>query len=120
MAEALETAHRAGIVHRDLKPGNIVLTKAGSKLMDFGLAKPAPLAGGLRGAVSRGGIESPGFDHGGWLARFSRNELFYVTMGNRLMVAQIHTAPAFGVDSIRPLFQMDFPNPPDRTSPLYD
>lgn len=57
---------------------------------------------------------------GGWLARFSRNELFYVTMGNRLMVARIHTAPAFGVDSIRPLFQMDFPNPRDRTSPLYD
>jgi len=57
---------------------------------------------------------------GGWLARFSRNELFYVTMGNRLMVAQIHTAPTFGVGSIRPLFQLDFPNPPDRTSPLYD
>jgi eukaryotic-like serine/threonine-protein kinase len=57
---------------------------------------------------------------GGWLARFSRHELFYVTMGNRLMVAQIHTAPTFGVDSIRPLFQLDFPNPPDRTSPLYD
>ncbi len=57
---------------------------------------------------------------GGWLARFSRNELFYVTMGNRLMVAQIHTVPTFGVDSIRPLFQLDFPNPPDRTSPLYD
>ena len=57
---------------------------------------------------------------GGWLARFSRNELFYVTMGERLMVAQIHTKPTFGVDSIRPLFQLDFPNPPDRTSPLYD
>jgi len=57
---------------------------------------------------------------GGWLPRFSRNELFYVTMGNRLMVAQIHTVPTFGVDSIRPLFQLDFPNPPDRTSPLYD
>ena len=41
-------------------------------------------------------------------------------MGNRLVVAQIHTAPTFGVDSIRPLFQLDFPNPPDRTSPLYD
>jgi hypothetical protein len=41
-------------------------------------------------------------------------------MGNRLMVAQFHTAPTFGVDSIRPLFQLDFPNPPDRTSPLYD
>ena len=27
------------------------------------------------------------------------------------MVAQIHTAPTFGVDSIRPLFQLDFPNP---------
>src|SRR5271155_3434947 len=34
VAEALETAHRAGIVHRDLKPGNIMLTKAGAKLMD--------------------------------------------------------------------------------------
>jgi serine/threonine protein kinase len=33
-------AHREGIIHRDLKPGNIMLTKSGSKLMDFGLAKP--------------------------------------------------------------------------------
>jgi hypothetical protein len=57
---------------------------------------------------------------GGWLARFSRNELFYVTMGNRLMAAQFHLSPTFGVDSIHPMFQLDFPNPPDRTSPLYD
>ena len=39
IAEALEKAHRQGIIHRDLKPGNIMLTKSGAKLMDFGLAK---------------------------------------------------------------------------------
>src|ERR1700747_2875035 len=37
----LEKARRSGVVCRDLKPGNIMLTKAGAKLMDFGLAKPA-------------------------------------------------------------------------------
>jgi eukaryotic-like serine/threonine-protein kinase len=39
IADALDKAHRAGIVHRDLKPGNIMLTKSGVKLLDFGLAK---------------------------------------------------------------------------------
>src|SRR5215468_11931659 len=39
MAEALDKAHRQGIVHRDLKPGNVMITKAGVKLLDFGLAK---------------------------------------------------------------------------------
>src|ERR1035437_7299506 len=47
IADALAKAHKRGITHRDLKPSNIMLTKSGTKLMDFGLAKqaaPAPLS----------------------------------------------------------------------------
>ncbi len=39
VADALAQAHRQGVFHRDLKPGNIMLTKTGAKLLDFGLAK---------------------------------------------------------------------------------
>src|SRR5215813_3629598 len=52
IADALDKAHRPGIVHRDLKPGNIMLTKSGVKLLDFGLAKLAAPTTGVMSGVS--------------------------------------------------------------------
>jgi len=49
IADALDKAHRQGIVHRDLKPGNVMLTKSGVKLLDFGLAKLAAPTGVMSG-----------------------------------------------------------------------
>ena len=39
ISDALAAAHRSGIVHRDLKPGNVMITRTGARLLDFGLAK---------------------------------------------------------------------------------
>jgi Tol biopolymer transport system component/predicted Ser/Thr protein kinase len=51
VADALDKAHRSGIVHRDLKPGNVMLTKAGTKLLDFGLAKLQALTAGAQSSA---------------------------------------------------------------------
>jgi serine/threonine protein kinase/WD40 repeat protein len=63
IADALDKAHRQGIVHRDLKPGNVMLTKSGVKLLDFGLAKamaPAAPRGSLTSLPTQQGLTQEG------------------------------------------------------------
>ncbi len=63
IADALDKAHRQGIVHRDLKPGNVMLTKSGVKLLDFGLAKamaPAAPASSLTALPTQQGLTQEG------------------------------------------------------------
>jgi len=63
ICEGLENAHKTGVIHRDLKPGNVMLTKTGAKLMDFGLAKAAPLSSNLTMTLSGATVDRAG--HGG-------------------------------------------------------
>jgi eukaryotic-like serine/threonine-protein kinase len=60
IAEALDSAHRAGIVHRDLKPGNVMMTATGAKLLDFGLAKAVvPATASLATLTAAAPVQSP-------------------------------------------------------------
>jgi serine/threonine-protein kinase len=54
IGDALDKAHRRGITHRDLKPGNVIVTKGGPKLLDFGLARQGETA---RRSLREGGSD---------------------------------------------------------------
>ncbi|HXI12124.1 MAG TPA: protein kinase [Thermoanaerobaculia bacterium] len=70
IAHGLDKAHRQGIVHRDLKPGNVMITKSGAKLLDFGLAKSVTGLSAMGGATDLATAQKPLTQEGTILGTF--------------------------------------------------
>jgi Tol biopolymer transport system component len=70
ISSALDAAHKQGIVHRDLKPGNVMITKSGAKLLDFGLAGTGEAAAAGEVLSTLRTLDKPLTEHGTILGTF--------------------------------------------------
>ena len=126
IADGLSAAHKQGLVHRDLKPGNVMLTKSGAKVLDFGVAKlrdetavdmatrttPLTSHGAIVGTVqymSPEQLEGKPVDHradlfafGGLLYEMLTGQRAFAGQSQASVIAQILTAEPRPVSQLTP------------------
>ncbi len=88
LGDALATAHQAGVLHRDVKPENIILTKTGAKIADFGIARvpesTLTKGGGLLGTPAYSSPESVTYgEHSAASDQFSLAATLYEAVSGR-------------------------------------